>query len=65
MKSLLIDLGQDSRKYRLEATKRFQAVVSGVYPAPRVTEAARRHPRLGLIPALALDLTVCDDDGKP
>ena len=58
-------VSQDGRKYRREATKHLRAVVSEVYSAPRVTEAAQRHPRPGLSPGLALDLTVRDDDGRP
>ena len=62
----LVDaLGHNGRKYRREATQRLRAVVSEVYSAPRVTEAARRHARLGCIPGVALDLTSMDDEGNP
>ena len=36
-----------------------------VYSPPRVTATARRHPRLGIIPGIALDLTVNDETGAP
>ena len=67
---LITGLGHDGRKYRREATKRLRAIVSEVYPAPCVTVLARRHPRLGVLPGPALDVTVHDDDdddddGKP
>lgn len=62
----LVDaLGHSGRKYRREATQRLRAVVSEVYSAPRVTEAARRHARLGCIPGVALDLTSMDEEGNP
>ena len=40
-------------------------MVSEIYSAPRVTEAARRHPRLGSVPGLALHLTSTDEHGQP
>ena len=52
-------------KYRREAVKHMRAIVSEVYSAPRVTEAARQHPRLGIIPGIAFDLTLNDDTGLP
>ena len=62
--SLVASLGHDGRRYRREETQRLRAVVSEVYSAPRVTNAARRHPRLGCIPGLALDITATDDEGN-
>ena len=62
---LVLALGHDGVKYRREATKRLRAVVSEVFSAPRVTAAARRHPRIGIIPGVALDLTVNDETGQP
>ena len=65
MISLLTALGQSGAKYRREATRRLKAIVSEVYSAPRVTAMAKRRSRLGIIPGLALDLTVNDELGKP
>ena len=61
VRDLVMIMGHDGRKYRREANQRLGAVVSEVYSAPRVTEAARRYPRLGCIPRFALDLTSTDD----
>ena len=58
-------MGQDGRKYRREAMQCLRAVVAEVYSAPRVTAAARRHSRLGMLPGLALDLTGVDEEGVP
>ena len=59
-------MGQTGRKFRREATKRTRAIVSEIYSASRVTDAARRHARFGIIPGLEMDLTgVDEDDGKP
>ena len=65
MRSLVASLGQNGRKFRREAARNMRATVSEVYSAPRVSEAARRHPRMGLLPGLALDLTTCNKDGAP
>ena len=58
-------LGYDGRSYRREATQRLRRIVSEVYSAPRVTDAARRFPRRGIIPGTALDLTANDESGEP
>ena len=64
MVALVTSLGHSGRKYRREATSRLRALVSEVYSAPRVTEAARRHPRLGCIPGVAMDIRTVDDEGS-
>ena len=56
--------GHDGKKYRREAVKGLRAIVSEVYSAPRVTDAAKRHPRLGILPGTAFDLTVKDENGQ-
>ena len=65
MIALVTSLGANGRAYRREATKRLRAIVSEIYSAPRVTAMAKRRSRLGVIPGIALDLTVHDEDGKP
>ena len=40
-------------------------IVSEIYSPPRVTDAARRNPSLGIRPGFALDLTTSDDEGRP
>ena len=58
-------MGSDGIKYKREVVQRLRAVVSEVYSAARVTEAARRFPRIGMLPGIALDLTVNDESGNP
>ena len=62
---LVSALGQNGKKFRREATTKLRAIVSEIYSAPRVTEMARRKARLGLLPGCALDLTGCDERGRP
>ena len=62
--SLVSSLGHDGRSYRREASQRLRAIVSEVSSAPRVTAAAKRHPRFGCIPRLALDPTINDESGE-
>ena len=65
MVCIIAAMGQDGRKFRREGTQRLRAVVAEVYSVPRVTAAAKRHPRLGIVPGLALDLTGVDEKGVP
>ena len=61
--SILIHaLGGDGKAYKRERAKAARQVVSEVYSAPRVTATARRLPKYGLGPGVALDLTDNDDD---
>ena len=62
---LALALGADARSYRREAVNRLRAVVSEVYSPPRVSQVARRFPRLGIMPGLALDLTGNDENENP
>ena len=61
--ALVASMGRPGRKFRREATRRTRAIVSELYSAPRVTDAARRHARFGILPGLGLDLTGTDEDG--
>ena len=65
MTALVTSLGQCGRKFRREATKQLRAIVSEVYSAPRVTNTAKKNPRLGIVPGLALDLTTTNSKGEP
>ena len=65
MIALITSLGHQGAKYRREATKRIRAIMAEVYSAPRVTALARRRSRIGIIPGLALDLTVIGESGRP
>ena len=58
-------LGGNGRAYMRERAKAARAVVAEIYSPPRVTAAARRLPKYGLEPGLALDITIEDDTGKP
>ena len=61
---LLTPLGQPTRKYRWEATRRVRATVSEVHSAPRGTAFAIRHKGPGIDAGLALDLTTTDEEGS-
>ena len=65
MTALVTSLGQCGRKFRREAIKQLRATVSEVYSAPRVTATAKKNPRLGIVPGLALDLTTTNSKGEP
>eukprot|EP00972_Heterocapsa_arctica_P089782 13242953-Heterocapsa_arctica.AAC.1 len=39
--------------------------VSEIYSPPRIIQAAPSHPSVGIQPGIALDLTTCDEFGKP
>ena len=41
------------------------AIVFESYSPPRVTQALKMLPGMGLIPSFALDLTTNDEDGNP
>ena len=58
-------LGGDGQAYKRERARAAKAIVAEVYSPPRVTAAARRLPRYGLEPGLALDITVDDETGRP
>ena len=58
-------LGGDGHAYRRERASAARAVVAEVYAAPNVTAAAGRLPKYGMMPGLALDITVDDDTGQP
>ena len=42
-----------------------RAIVSEVHSALKATATAKRHPSLGPLPRLALELTGNDDEGQP
>ena len=58
-------LGGDGQAYKRERARAAKAIVAEVYSPPRVTAAARRLPRYGLEPGLALDIAVDDETGRP
>ena len=58
-------LGGDGQAYRRDRASAARKIVSEIYSAPRVTAAARRLPKYGMMPGLALDITVGDDTGMP
>ena len=65
MMVLVTSLGHSGRKFRREATNRLRATVSEIYSAPRLTAAAARNPRLGIVPGVAPDLITTNNEGKP
>ena len=56
-------LGANPKKYRRERSRAVRALVSEIYSAPRVTQAAKLLPGLGLLPGFAFDLTTVNKDG--
>ena len=65
MMILVTSLGHSGRNFRREVTNRLRATVSEIYSAPRLTAAAARNPRLGIVFGIALDLTTTNNEGKP
>ena len=57
-------LGGNSSRYRRERGRAIRAIVSEIYPPPRVSAVAKLCPSFGVLPWFALDLTTNDDDGK-
>ena len=39
--------------------------VAEIYSPARVTDMARRRPKLGIAPGFAMDITTCDEEGIP
>ena len=63
---ILQQLGSLGRSYRREARQGSRALVSEIYPPPRVTELIRRAGMKHVMPGFALDITVNDPlDGEP
>ena len=61
----LVDkLGGDTKAYAKRKTDALR-IVSEIYSAPRVTNAAKRIPGWKVIPGFALDLTQEDERGIP
>jgi hypothetical protein len=58
-------LGGDSKSFRRERARNARAIIAEIYSPPRVTAAARRLPKYGLEPGLALDITIDDESGRP
>ena len=61
---LVRGLGGCRRGYQGERAKRMKAIVSEIYSPPRVTQALRMLPSMGLIPGFALDLATNDENGN-
>lgn len=63
--ALSVMLGDTRKGFRARAKAHTQATVAEVYSPPRVTRAATMLPSLGIEPGAALDITTCDEHGKP
>ena len=61
---LVDQLGSGSRGYRRQRQTALKNLVSEIYSAPRVTQALKLLPGLGLAAGFALDLTTTDEDGN-
>ena len=55
----------DGNAYRLGRASAARAIVAEGYSAPRVTVAAKRLPKYGMMPGHALDITVEDVTCQP
>ena len=58
-------LGGDGHAYRRERASAALAVLAEVYSAPKVVAAAGTLTKYGMMPGLALDITIHDDTGQP
>jgi len=58
-------LGDTRKGFRARAKTHTNTTVAEVYGPPRVTKAATLLPSLGIEPGAALDITTCDECGKP
>ena len=63
--SLVMKLGGGGEAYQRERARQVKRIVAEVYSSARVTHAAKLLPQYKLIPGLAVDLTGCDDEGRP
>ena len=64
MVALVTSLSQNDRRYRREVTHLLREAGAEIYSPPGVSSISRRHPQLGILPGLELDLTVNDEKGK-
>ena len=60
---MLGQLGANPKSYRRERSRAVKAFVSEIYSGPRVTQAAKLLPSLGILPGFAFDLTTVNKDG--
>ena len=65
VEELITSLGADPKKHGRRVARSLRAIVSEVYSPPRITKAAKLLPEYGVVPGLAFDLTVNDEDGRP
>ena len=61
---LVESLGGSRGGYARDRSQSMKRMVSEIYSPPRVTDAARLLPGLGVIPGFAFDLTQCDEHGN-
>jgi len=60
---MLAQLGANPKSYRRERSRAVKTLVSEIYSAPRVTQASKLLPSLGILPGFAFDLTTVNKDG--
>ena len=63
--ALSMMMGDTRRAFSLRAKDYVKASVAEIYSPPRVTKAATMLPGLGIGAGAALDITTCDENGKP
>ena len=62
---LSVMLGDTRKGFKTTAKAYTKAVVAEVYSPPQVARAATLLPSLGIESGAALDITTCDEHGKP
>jgi hypothetical protein len=60
---MISQMGGNARNYIRERKAAWHRMVSEVYSPPRVTALAKAMPSFGIIPGMAMDLTVAGRDG--
>ena len=63
--SLTVSLGGSHEQGARTLQERYRAVVSEVYSPPRMAQAAATLAKLRIEPGLSLDITTCDEFGRP
>ncbi len=63
--SIISELGGSAKGYARERRTAVDRIIAEVYPAPRITAAAKLLPHLGILPGFALDRTTNGEDGAP
>ena len=61
---IVASMGGDARTIRRERARRSRAIIAEFYSPPTIPALAKELPSYGIVPGLALDLTVPDENGE-